>query len=199
MPFRKADWRVSSAIAGPPALASTALAIARTGPLYQWEQRMLSSITRTACRAAATHELNHHKFSRHITGRRFGKSALASVSVAAMALAGVVITAPEASAATGCITRTFGYSNTYQQCVLDLQVLLNDLYGHIVGPNQILATDGYYGNHTASDVASWNSAWNPGTTELAEMSPTSWDTLCGWDQVAGFTGAYYRNAGCATR
>ena len=45
----------------------------------------------------------------------------------ATALTGVAIAAPGASAATLCVERTFGESNTYQQCVRDEQILLNDL------------------------------------------------------------------------
>jgi hypothetical protein len=119
----------------------------------------------------------------------------------AITLAGTAITAPQASAAaTGCVAQTFGYDPyTYQQCVLDMQVLLNDLwYDHQVGPDQALVTDGYYGPHTSNDVTSFNTWWNNGTAELGEMSPLSWDVLCGLDLHAGFHGAYWQNAGCAT-
>jgi len=44
------------------------------------------------------------------------------------------------------VERTFGESNTYQQCVRDEQILLNDLwYVGAAGPNQLLTVDGYYG------------------------------------------------------
>jgi hypothetical protein len=140
---------------------------------------------------------------RHITGRHVGMIVLAL----ATALTGVAIIAPGASAATGCVTRTFGESNTYQQCVRDEQVLLNDLWDDgLRGPNQLLTVDGYYGSHTFSDVQAFQLAWHnvPGLpVALAGpvdgiTGPKTWNWLCSIDQANRFTGIYYHDAGCAT-
>jgi hypothetical protein len=101
-----------------------------------------------------------------------------------------------------CVFQTFGPSNTYQKCVADLQVLLNDLwYVHYrgqeerLGPNQLLATDGLYGPHTTSDVASVNGNWL-GLVGWDEAIPDTWSVVCGADRTAGFEGVYWHNAGC---
>jgi hypothetical protein len=126
-------------------------------------------------------------------------AALAALVVGAAPAASA---APGAPAATGCVTRTFDYLldyNTYQPCVLDMQVLLNDLwYKHEVGPNQLLATDGYFGVHTGNDVVSFNLWWNDSPGQLGEMTPVSWSVLCGLDWDIGDRGAYWHDAGCAT-
>src|SRR5215472_11489991 len=72
----------------------------------------------------------------------------------ATALTGIAIIAPSASAATVCVGQTFGIwdQNTYQRCVHDEQILLNDLWGVHAAGNQHLTVDGYYGSHTVSDV-----------------------------------------------
>jgi hypothetical protein len=146
------------------------------------------------------------KLSRRITGRRFGKKAvaltMAPIGVAAVLFAGLAITAPGAYAATGCVTRTFDIlldGNTYQPCVLDMQVLLNNLYEkHVVGPNQFLTTDGYFGVHTGNDVVGFNIWWNDVPGQLGEMTPSSWTALCGLNSDEGFRGAYWHDAGCQT-
>jgi hypothetical protein len=101
-----------------------------------------------------------------------------------------------------CVFQTFGPSNTYQECVADLQVLLNDLwYIHYrgpegrLGPNQLLATDGYYGPDTASDVASVNANWL-GSVGGDEATPDTWSVVCGADKISGFRGVYWHNASC---
>jgi peptidoglycan hydrolase-like protein with peptidoglycan-binding domain len=130
---------------------------------------------------------------RHITGRRVGMIVLAL----ATALTSVAIIAPSASAATGCVTQLFVESNTYQRCVRDEQVLLNDLwYKGAAGPNQLLTVDGYYGSKTFSDVKSFQTAWND--TPDGKTGPETWESLCFIDRVAGFTGTYWHDAGCNT-
>ena len=144
--------------------------------------------------------------SRHVSARRFGKKAvalvMAPVGVAAISFAGLAIAAPGAYAATGCVTRTFDVvldADTYQPCVLDMQVLLNDLYDeHVPGPNQRLTTDGYFGVHTGNDVVGFNLEWNDVNGQLGEMTPSSWKALCELDWYYGFRGAYYHDAGCPT-
>jgi hypothetical protein len=143
---------------------------------------------------------------RHIGGRGAGKKAvalaIAPIGVAAVSFAGLAIAAPGAYASTGCVTRTFDIlldGNTYQPCVLDMQVLLNNLYGkHVVGPNQRLVTDGYFGVNTGNDVVGFNLWWDDVPGQLGEMTPTSWDALCGLNAGQGFRGTYWHNAGCAT-
>jgi hypothetical protein len=144
--------------------------------------------------------------SRHVSARRFGKKAvalaMAPVGVAAISFAGLAIAAPGAYAATGCVTRTFDVAldaDTYQPCVLDMQVLLNNLYKKgVVGPNQLLATDGYFGVDTGNDVVGFNDWWNDVPGQLGEMTPTSWDALCGLNYGQGDRGTYWHDAGCAS-
>jgi peptidoglycan hydrolase-like protein with peptidoglycan-binding domain len=95
-----------------------------------------------------------------------------------------------------CVFQTLGPSSTYQTCVDDLQVLLNDLWriGYR-GPDQLLATDGYYGPRTASDVASFNATW--GLSGGSVATPDTWAGLCVADNSSGFHGAYWHNADCA--
>jgi hypothetical protein len=137
---------------------------------------------------------------RDATGRRAGKVGVAvAVALAgtAITLTGTAIAAPGASAATACINQTFGYSNTYQACVLDEQVMLNDLWdAHYPGPNQLLATDGYYGPHTESDVAAYNATW--GYTSGSVTTPDTWYGLCESDYYNGYHGTYWHDAGCAS-
>ena len=141
--------------------------------------------------------------SRHIAGRHVRKIAavLAVALTTAITLTGAAaITAPGASAATACVDRNFGYSNTYQACVLDEQVLLNDLWrSHVPGPNQLLATDGYYGAHTESDVGSFNRYWGVGSGDetTGGFGATTWEELCFQDFAHGYTGAYWTAAGCS--
>jgi hypothetical protein len=92
-------------------------------------------------------------------GRHVRMIVVAVVALAA-ALTGVTITAPRASAdSIPCSTQYFGppgspYYFTYSRCVRDEQILLNDLWDHggTGDVNQLLAVDGNYGSHTASDV-----------------------------------------------
>jgi peptidoglycan hydrolase-like protein with peptidoglycan-binding domain len=141
--------------------------------------------------------------SRYIAGRHVRKIAavLAVALTTAITLTGAAaITAPEASAATACVYQNFGYSNTYQTCVLDEQVLLNDLWrSHVPGPNQLLATDGYYGSHTESDVGSFNNYYGvpSGDVTTGGFGNTTWEELCYVDFEHGYTGAYWQGAGCA--
>jgi hypothetical protein len=99
---------------------------------------------------------------------------------------------------TECAYKTFGQSNAYQSCVYDLQVLLNDLwYRGLPGPSQGLATDGYYGPETGSDVASFN-AVNVHPSPGNSATPSTWHSLCLQDYEHGFRGAQWNAAGCAS-
>lgn len=129
---------------------------------------------------------------RRIAGRHFRTSVVAL----AVALTGAAIMAAGASAATQCVYRTFGPSNTYQPCVRDEQILLNDLwYDHSPGVNQLLATDGYYGPHTASDVASFTRYFDR-SDPTATTDRDTWITLCQTDWNDGFHGSYWQDVGC---
>jgi hypothetical protein len=74
---------------------------------------------------------DHGGGSQHTTGRHVGKIAVAlavALTGTAIALTATVITAPGLQRLRR-VDRTSGYSpNTYQPCVLDEQVLLNDLW-----------------------------------------------------------------------
>jgi peptidoglycan hydrolase-like protein with peptidoglycan-binding domain len=109
------------------------------------------------------------------------------------------ITMPRAAETTGCVTQTFDINdqNIYEQCVAWEQVLLNDLYdAHIPGPNQRLSTDGYYGPKTTSDVRHFQTVWILAVDGMT--GPLTWAALCAVDKTNGFTGVYWRDAGCAT-
>lgn len=138
---------------------------------------------------------------------RFGRPLIAAAAAVAVSGASVTITAPRASAVgLVCVDRTFGPSNTYQPCVRDEQILLNDLWydhdflGHN-SVNQVLATDGIYGPRTANDVAHFN--WYEGlpggsTTTSAAFNNTwgTWTGLCFQTWSDGFHGVYWHDAGC---
>jgi hypothetical protein len=162
---------------------------------------MLNREIRTAHPAAVKRETPHRKISRHAAGRNFGKKAvalaMAPIGAAAITLTGLAATAPGASAATLCVDQTFTYSNTYQVCVDDLQVLLNDLwYSHAAGPDKLIATDGYFGPNTGSDVANFNFVW--GRDYIDTATPATWYDLCYEDNAWGYHGTFWHNAGCAT-
>jgi peptidoglycan hydrolase-like protein with peptidoglycan-binding domain len=128
--------------------------------------------------------------------RHFGKI----VVTLAVALTGAAITAPGASAAPRCVSRSFGPSNTPNSCVLDLQVLLNDLTSrHWPGyPNPRLTPDGYYGTHTSNAVLSFNSIYGIASVFEQVAFPSTWQNLCAAAAAAqsGHVGYYYRHAGC---
>jgi len=96
-----------------------------------------------------------------------------------------------------CISRTFRQSDTYQSCVYDLQVLLDELWARgLPGPSRRLAADGYYGPDTESDVSSYNAA-NIRPSPGLVATPGTWHSLCLQDYEHGFRGVYWNDAGCA--
>jgi hypothetical protein len=130
-------------------------------------------------------------------GQRFGKI----VITLAVALTGAAITAPGASAA-ACVQRSFSEGST-GQCVLDEQVLLNDLTYHNWpgGPNPTLATDGDYGPKTGAAVAHFNCVYGIYyglTCDIGFTEHPTWSNLCAAVAAAqhGDVGYYWRNAGC---
>jgi peptidoglycan hydrolase-like protein with peptidoglycan-binding domain len=143
-----------------------------------------------------------------VTGIMIVAAALVTLSTTAASAAPMTASAPghvaapraaAATEATGCVTEDFSEADegTYEPCVLDEQVLLNDVYdAHDVGPNQLLATDGYYGPDTTSDVTSFQKAWDLEVDGIT--GPQTWDQLCVLDYELGYRGTYWHNAGCAS-
>ena len=140
-----------------------------------------------------------------VTGIMIVAAALVTLSTTAASAAPMTasapghVAAPRATEATGCVTENFSEADegTYEPCVLDEQVLLNDVYDvHDVGPNQLLATDGHYGPDTTSDVISFQKAWDLEVDGIT--GPHTWDQLCALDFELGFRGNYWHNAGCAS-
>lgn len=124
----------------------------------------------------------------------------------ATALAGTTLAAPAATASTPCVYQTIGINNTYQRCVVDLQILLNNPIlkdGAGWGYTQRLAVDGYYGPETAGDVEGLtlfleDSVWDDSAIKISnEMTPAMWRPLCGIEGVNGFEGVYWHDLGCA--
>ncbi|HEY2508908.1 MAG TPA: peptidoglycan-binding domain-containing protein [Streptosporangiaceae bacterium] len=110
-------------------------------------------------------------------------------------------TNPKAAEYTGCVADQFGIwdEDTYEQCVRDLQILLNDLYDiGRPGPNQRLTVDGYYGPDTESDVYAFQLiGYYGGPIDHDGIAgPQTWDELCQDDEDNGFRGAYFQDAGC---
>jgi hypothetical protein len=132
--------------------------------------------------------------SRHVAGRHFATILMAL----AVALTAAAIVPSGASAATPSNFQDLGISpNTYQSCVRDEQVLLNDLwYAHAPGPDRLLATDGYYGFNTANDVSSFNFVYGIPTKYVGETTVETWGDLCVVTEEHGFSGAYWHAADC---
>lgn len=126
----------------------------------------------------------------------------ASAATTTVSASGHVSTprAPEAAAdASGCVTEDFSIAdeNTYEPCVVDEQILLNDIrIDGGGGPNQVLTVDGYYGPDTTSDVTSFQRFWHLSIDGIT--GPQTWSELCAVDKDLGFTGVYWHGAGCAT-
>lgn len=151
-------------------------------------------------RGTATSAAGLGRGPRHVTGWHAGMIVVAL----ATALTSVAITAPSASAATGCVTETFGIwdENTYEQCVRDEQVLMNDLVyfessqNIDLGATGPLTVDGYYGPATYLSVLTFQEWWSLKTDGIT--GPQTWGKLCYEDWEWGFRGAYWHDAGCAT-
>jgi peptidoglycan hydrolase-like protein with peptidoglycan-binding domain len=123
----------------------------------------------------------------------------AGIMIAAGGL--VALSTTTASAATPCVDQEFGIwdTNTYYTCVNYEQVLLNDLSrvpGGGAFVNQVLATDGYYGPLTTSDVEYFQSHSELGISVDGITGPQTWMALCEWDWYYGWTGAYWQAVGC---
>jgi hypothetical protein len=113
------------------------------------------------------------------------------------------------AALSGCVAETFTIADEpYDlQCVNDAQVLFNDLYYYeeqhpnhedrtYLGVNQLLATDGHYGPDTTSVVEFFQGAWSLGVDGY--LGQKTWYKLCYEDWQHGYTGNFWRNAGCNT-
>jgi peptidoglycan hydrolase-like protein with peptidoglycan-binding domain len=105
----------------------------------------------------------------------------------------------------GCVEETFNENDqyTYEPCVVDEQILLNDIWsvqektGDYLGVNpQPLSVDGYYGPDTTSDVETFQGSH--GDHVDGWTGPMTWDSICTAVYFLGFHGTYWNDAGCAT-
>jgi peptidoglycan hydrolase-like protein with peptidoglycan-binding domain len=132
-----------------------------------------------------------------VTGITIMAAGLITLSTTAAASAAPTTAATKAAASTACVYQTFSIAdqNTYETCVRDEQILLNDLYNAgVTGPNQRLTVDGYYGNDTLVDVE-WFQYYDY-ITDDGITGPVTWSVLCEQDWFFGFTGAYWHAVGC---
>jgi peptidoglycan hydrolase-like protein with peptidoglycan-binding domain len=137
-----------------------------------------------------------------------GASAATSTA-AASGHATAPLAAKAAADPSGCVTEQFSIADqdTSLTCVAWEQVLLNDLWYYqeehpnhevptYLGVNQLLTVDGYYGPDTTSDVTYFQQSWTLEVDGITGMQ--TWGELCSQDQLHGFTGTYWHDAGCAT-
>ena len=99
----------------------------------------------------------------------------------------------------GCVTEDFSEADegTYEPCVRDEQVLLNNLWSvHVLPGLKDLTVDGYYGPDTTSDVYTFQG--DLAITYDGVTGPQTWWWVCHINSNAGFTGTYWHDAGCAT-
>jgi peptidoglycan hydrolase-like protein with peptidoglycan-binding domain len=98
----------------------------------------------------------------------------------------------------GCVTEVFSTADesTYESCVADEQILLNNLWNaNAGGPDQLLVVDGYYGAHTANDVKSFQTYSNLAVDGITGSQ--TWEVICNINEDEGFTGIFWHGAGCA--
>jgi len=148
-----------------------------------------------------------------LLGRRIGTLTVTGITIAMAALATLGttaafaattkasapshVTAPStAEAASGCVTETFTISDEpyYEPCVLDAQVLLNNVRS-LPGLYD-LTTDGYYGPLTEGDVTQFQRDAGDGVD--GKLGPETWGSLCILNEDYGFHGTYWHDAGCNT-
>jgi peptidoglycan hydrolase-like protein with peptidoglycan-binding domain len=109
------------------------------------------------------------------------------------------VTAPLAANVSGCVTEVFSTAdeNTFEACVDDEQVLLNDLHSANPGlANPALTVDGQYGPGTASVVTYFQRSL--GLTQDGVTGPQTWKQLCTTAFDLGFKGTFWKDAGCPT-
>jgi peptidoglycan hydrolase-like protein with peptidoglycan-binding domain len=144
-----------------------------------------------------------------VIGITISAAALATLSTTAASAAPAAASAPghvaasqAASAAadpSGCVTEVFSNADesTYESCVADEQILLNNLWNaNAGGPDQLLVVDGYYGAHTANDVKSFQTF--SGLAVDGITGSQTWEVICNINEDEGFTGIFWHGAGCAT-
>jgi peptidoglycan hydrolase-like protein with peptidoglycan-binding domain len=150
-----------------------------------------------------------------VTGATIVAAGLVTLSTTAASAATMTASAPghvtaprvaqAAAAPSGCVTETFttGDQNTNESCVVDAQILLNDIWSYqqahpkvYLGAGQLLTVDGSYGPHTATDVGSFQ--FRQKITDDEKLGPQTWDQLCKVDFGLGYRGTYWHDAGCAT-
>lgn len=124
-------------------------------------------------------------------------------------------TAPRAAQAaaadpSGCVEELFTIADEQYRlgCVIDAQVLFNDLYTYeqqhpnheyrtYLGVPYLLTVDGSYGPITTSVVEFFQKNWPPLKID-GELGMNTWAKLCFEDWQHGYTGPYWHGAGCAT-
>jgi hypothetical protein len=109
-----------------------------------------------------------------------------------------VTTASAAEAASGCVTEIFSIADEpyYEPCVLDEQVLLNNLWSKGMPGLYQLTTDGYYGPLTMGDVEQFQR--DAGDSVDGVTGSETWGSLCIINGDSGFRGVYWHDAGCNT-
>jgi zinc D-Ala-D-Ala carboxypeptidase len=108
------------------------------------------------------------------------------------------VTAPLAANVSGCVTEVFSTADedTFEACVDDEQVLLNDLHSANPGFANQITVDGQYGPATASDVTFFQGSF--GLTRDGITGPQTWRQLCTATFDLGFKGTFWKDAGCPT-
>jgi peptidoglycan hydrolase-like protein with peptidoglycan-binding domain len=104
-----------------------------------------------------------------------------------------------AEAASGCVTEIFSIADEpyYEPCVLDEQVLLNNLWSKGLPGLYRLTTDGYYGPLTTGDVAQFQKDAGD-SVDGVTVHTEAWGSLRILNADQRLTGVYWHNAGCNT-
>lgn len=119
----------------------------------------------------------------------------------------LVMSAPEAEAATPCVKQSFGYDLATKQCVVYLQKLVNSIYAQPeaaarLGGKRTLEVDGKYGDKTVSAVTNIQKHANvqkPSLTWIAvsergTSKTQTWAVLC----LLGTGSSTKSSAGCSS-
>jgi peptidoglycan hydrolase-like protein with peptidoglycan-binding domain len=145
-----------------------------------------------------------------VTGITIVGSALAALGTTTAASAATTAAsapaaaaAPQAvAAASGCVTEQFGIwdQNTYEVCVRDEQVLLNNIWSKGVVPGlRDLSVDGFYGSNTTADVTNFQTDFHEAGVSIDGITgPQTWWWVCHINSNLGFRGTYWQGAGCNT-
>ena len=120
----------------------------------------------------------------------------ASAATSRASAAGHVAARSAPDAASGCVTEIFSIADEpyYEPCVLDEQVLLNNLWSKGLPGLHDLTTDASYGPLTEADVTQFQR--DVGDSVDGVTGPETWGSLCILNAGYGFEGTYWHNAGC---